>query len=251
MGKTDTDRCPPYVGYRIRGARITAGLTLAQLGQRIGISNQALSAIERGKSKPSRQTLISLAQLFKSNFGAEWLSPYAGIPQREKTQNPYSPSTWAETYLGMTIEEFWEIQKARELPRPVLVADEKTIHVPVLYQITDGVTLSPADENRYATVLRGMLPSLVKSLAVLVLEKPIRDALVAPGDVLILTECSEKVDDRVVLALVNNSVIIRRWSAKGRKIILSPLDQDYEPITVSRKEVECVGVVTGLLRFFK
>ena len=247
MEKIDTNKCSPFVRYKIRAARKDAGLTLVQLGRRIGISNQALSAIERGKANPSRQTLISLAQLFKSNFGEKWLSPYAGIPP--ETTNPFN---WAEIFLGMTVEEFWEAQKAGELPRPVLTADrEKTIHVPVHYQITDGVTLSPADKNRYATVLRSMIPSLVKAQAVLVLEKPIRDALVAPGDVIILTECSEKVDDRVVLALVNNSVIIRRWSTKGRKVILSPLEQDYGTITVSRKEVVCVGEVTGLLRFFK
>jgi transcriptional regulator with XRE-family HTH domain len=242
----------PFVGQKIKVARKIRGLSLTQVGDLIGITNQALSAIERGKANPSRQTLISLAQLFKSNLGEEWLSPYAGIPQREKTQNPYSPSTWAETYLGMTIEEFWEIETARDLPRPVLIADwEKTTHVPIHYQITDGVTLSPADEKMYATVSRSMIPSLVKARAVLVLEKPILDALVTPGDVLILTECSEKVDDRVVLALVNHSVMIRRWSAEGRKIILSPLYQDYGTITVSRKEVKCVGEVTGLLRYFK
>src|SRR4051794_22936561 len=73
----------PAIGQRIKAARRNADLTLAEVSKRIGISNQALSAIERGKKNPSKQTLMSLARMFVNDFGEVWLSDYLSEHQAE------------------------------------------------------------------------------------------------------------------------------------------------------------------------
>lgn len=235
----------PSVGRRIRAARKAASLTLEELGKQIGVSNQALSAIERGIANPSKQTLVSLAKLFKDDLDQPWLRRYV-----VESRQPDSRETIASAELlwGMTIEEFWERRKAAELPRPVLIATETAVNVPVHYQISNGDTLSPADEKMYVTALRSMVPSLINARAVLVLDEPIRNAFIGPGDALILTECPQNVTGRIVLALLDNGVMIGRVSSKGSKITLSPLDLNCDSVTVSRRAVEFIGEVTGLVR---
>src|SRR4051812_42319563 len=63
----------PSLGQRIRAARKAEHITLVELSKRIGVSNQALSAIERGEKNPSRQTLINLSKELGDFFGIEWL----------------------------------------------------------------------------------------------------------------------------------------------------------------------------------
>ncbi|GHS85568.1 hypothetical protein AGMMS49957_01890 [Synergistales bacterium] len=52
------------VELKIRKERLSRGWTLEYVGQRIGISNQAVSQIETGKQNPSYDVLIKLLTLF-------------------------------------------------------------------------------------------------------------------------------------------------------------------------------------------
>ena len=56
---------------RIKALRKAEGLTLEKFGERIGISNSALSAIETGKNNPSDQTIRSICREFRVR--EEWL----------------------------------------------------------------------------------------------------------------------------------------------------------------------------------
>ena len=61
---------------RIQAARKAKGLTLKQLGDIIGISESAVSNIERGRNKPSGSTLILLCE--KLGVNREWLETGEG-----------------------------------------------------------------------------------------------------------------------------------------------------------------------------
>ena len=61
---------------RIQAARKAKGLTLKQLGDIIGISESAVSNIERGRNKPSGSTLILLCE--KLGIDREWLETGEG-----------------------------------------------------------------------------------------------------------------------------------------------------------------------------
>jgi hypothetical protein len=68
-------------------------------------------------------------------------------------------------------------------------------------------------------------------------------------DILVLSESSLPDEGKVVLALVEGVVAIKRWALEGRKVIFSSLDTDNEPLKVPRRNVEFIGEVTGVLRF--
>lgn len=53
-----------YLKNRIRELREQNGLTQKQLGEKVGVSRQAINAIETGKFDPSIWLAYGLAQLF-------------------------------------------------------------------------------------------------------------------------------------------------------------------------------------------
>lgn len=57
-----------YLKNRVRELREQAGLTQRQLGERVGVSRQAINAIETGKFDPSIWLAYDLAQLFNSTI---------------------------------------------------------------------------------------------------------------------------------------------------------------------------------------
>ena len=73
---------------RIQAVRKAKGLTLKQLGDIIGISESAVSNIERGRNKPSGSTLILLCE--KLGIDREWLETgegdmFAPVSEQDET----------------------------------------------------------------------------------------------------------------------------------------------------------------------
>jgi transcriptional regulator with XRE-family HTH domain len=242
----------PSVGQQIREARKLASLTLELLAQRIGISNQALSAIERGKTNPSRQTLISLAKTLENDFGEPWLRKIiTEQDQASRIRDWPNLDEMFKAIMGYTFEEAVEAHEATKLPRPVRVASEKTVHVPIHYRINNGLALSPCVSNEYVTVPFSMVPSLLKACAVMVTEEPLSEAYLGPGDIIVLTECSNPENGKPVLTVVDNRVSIGRWILKARRVTLQPHNPNYDAIRVPFNRIQCLGEITGVIRLFK
>jgi transcriptional regulator with XRE-family HTH domain len=85
-------------GERIKIARKRKGLTLKELGDRVGLTHSALSKIENDKNDVSRKTLIRLAVELNDNFGQEWLD-------EEIAKGEAAPSK-KEIVEDMTVREF-------------------------------------------------------------------------------------------------------------------------------------------------
>ena len=58
------------LGLRLAAARLSAGLTQAELGERIGRRHQAVSRYERGLSVPPVVTLKMLSEILGASVGA-------------------------------------------------------------------------------------------------------------------------------------------------------------------------------------
>ena len=250
----------PSVGQQIRSARKLVGLTLDVLGQQIGISIQALSAIERGKANPSKQTLIGLARILGNDFGESWLKRYATGTRKsthrqllDEAMKAHSPegvrSPIPNIYLESILEWSFESRDAAALPRPVSIFNQKSALMPIHYEIANGTTLNTNEDNYKVVVPFSLIPSVEKARCVRVNDSPIRDALLGAGDILVILENSVPENNKIVLAIIDNKVLVRRWELNGRKVIFTALDTDYPPITVPRKNVEFIGDVLGVLRF--
>ena len=245
----------PFVGQKIRAARKSTALTLDAVGRKIGISVQALSAIERGTANPSRQTLINLARVLEDDFGEAWLAEHVSKgrgkppanPQAEFKTEPRSESpTWDELILDWAMEA----QEAARLPRPVKLFNQKSALIPIHSEIINGTTLVTYSGSDKAGVPYTLITSVENVRCIRVHEEPVRDAFINAGDIIVLSECSLPEAGKVVLALLGEQVVIRRWALTGRKVTLTPLDIHYESLTVERKKVEFIGEIMGVLRYF-
>lgn len=65
---------------RIREVRKKHGLTMKQLGEKVGLSESAISQYENGKRQPDNQTLLMFGEIFDVSvdylLGGEQRSPY-------------------------------------------------------------------------------------------------------------------------------------------------------------------------------
>lgn len=228
------------------------------VGQQIGISAQALSAIERGGANPSKQTLINLARVLDNDFGESWLREYETgtrklinsqplfkAKEEREPPRPYESYTWDELILQWAEEA----QEAAKLPRPVKLFNQKSARMPIHYEITDGDILTSYQGEGKVEIPYSLIPSIEEARCIRIKGSPIRDAFLCPEDILVLREVSIPEDDKVVLALVDKKIVIRHWELIGHKVRLTAFDPDYEPLIVPRRQVEFVGELMGVLRF--
>lgn len=232
---------PPFVGQKIKAARKAKGLTLTQVGDLIGVTNQALSAIERGKARPSRQTLKSLGRVLDANFGERKLLVKMRPPKLDD---------WDE-FEERIIREEAEAYEASQLPKPVRRIKLTGVQVPVHYVILNSSKLSSFEGNDYVLVPAVMVPVLKAARAVRILVESAPEAFADHGDAIILTDCSDSMDNKIVLVEIGGNVFLRRWSDKGSRVTLSALDQKIEPINLPSKKIKCIGEVTGMLKIIR
>jgi SOS-response transcriptional repressor LexA len=235
----------PSVGHRIKAARKARGLTLTQLGELIGVTNQALSAIERGKVRPSRQTLKSLSKELNENFDGrqEFKLRKPRFVSSESGLAPLLPDYEEQMY--MRAEEAYEASK---LPKPVRRSQIEIVYVPIHYEILNGYTLSPYEGVDKVLAPAQMIPVLKYARAVRVIGTPMHEAFAEHGDAIILTEYSDPLDGKVVLVVVDDKVFLRRWIKDGRKVRLEAMNQKHNPLEVNPENIKCIGEVTGMLK---
>lgn len=86
------------IGERIRAIRKEKGLTLIAFGDKIGISNPAVSNIENGKTNPSNQTILAICR----EFGVDevWLRTGVGDPFCAKTRKDKIAEYFGQVLAG-------------------------------------------------------------------------------------------------------------------------------------------------------
>lgn len=60
--RNTTGSSPSGLGLRVRELRLRQGLTMAQLAERIGVTQPAISQWESGRERPGRESLMKLAE---------------------------------------------------------------------------------------------------------------------------------------------------------------------------------------------
>lgn len=88
------------LGKRIHSARKKMGLTQAELGERVGVSDSHISHIENGKAKPSLKMILAI-------FSVLNISPAEGLSEQidnDKASRTYSEEL-ASRIHALPIEE--------------------------------------------------------------------------------------------------------------------------------------------------
>jgi transcriptional regulator with XRE-family HTH domain len=240
----------PRIGQQIRAVRREAGLTLKDVGQQVGISNQALSAIERGKKNPSRQTLMGLARVFGRDFGERWLAEYLSEYQAEFHIVPANQGLTVEkNNLMQLFKEFLDTKYGPDQFQVVPDYQDKGVLIPISAQIKNEIFDSIDEVEKYLIIPPQMVPPDRGAVAI-INKTAIPDAFVNSGDIIIMTIRPDSFDGKLILAFVDGELMIRRCKVKGRKATLHSIVGANKPITVPIEQITCLGEVTGLIRLF-
>jgi transcriptional regulator with XRE-family HTH domain len=239
------------LGQRIRVARRNADLTLAEVGRRIGISNQALSAIERGKKNPSKQTLMSLARVLKTDFGERWLAAYLSEDHTEIQLIPLNKQGVPKEELLHLFRAFLDHQYGPGQIDLVEDYEEQSVSLPLQFELTEHGIHEIKNASETLLVPPHMVPPGKDVGAALVKDWLIPDAFIASGDIIIFTPREGSPIGKIILAFVTDKHVIRRCKKKGRDVALVSLIDGYEPIETKLKQFVFMAEITGLLRFYR
>jgi len=239
-----------HIGVKIRAARKALNLTLEELGKRIGITNQALSAIERGEKNPSRQTLMNLARVLKTDFGERWLADYLSEDQAEIQIVSLNDKRLYKDEMVNLFKQFLDHQYGVGQLDVVEDYQQKSVSVPIMFDLSRHGISELDDPSETILVPPHMVPPNKGAVAALVKDWVVNDAFIGPGDIVIIIAAEGTPIGKTIFALVNDSYVIRRCVKKGRSVALVSLVDGFEPIETKLKQVLFMAEITGLIRFY-
>ena len=168
MNWLDSDAMSVDVGARIRGLREARGLSIRALGRESGLSANALSMIERGRTSPSVSTLYRIA----TALGVPITEIFRTDPEREsvvltrassRTRVPFSRGLWeglgGELFSGMVEPFALTLESgAHSGPHPIIHSGHEFVMClrgQLEYQV-DGelFLLEPGDSLLFASQLK-------------------------------------------------------------------------------------------------
>ena len=122
-----------------------------------------------------------------------------------------------------------------------------TVEIPLLGTIAAGKPLF-CDENYENTIVlpQDFVKDGQKHFALHVRGTSMRDAGILDGDIAIIRQCNSAQDGDIVVALIEDSVTLKRFFKESTRIRLQPENPEFKPIY--SQEVQILGILSNILR---
>lgn len=123
------------------------------------------------------------------------------------------------------------------------------VEIPLLGTIAAGKPLF-CDENYENTLhlSQEFVRDGQKYFALHVRGTSMKDAGILDGDVAIVRQCNSANDGEIVVALIDDSVTLKRFFKESTRIRLQPENPDFKPIY--SQDVQVLGVLSNILRTY-
>lgn len=128
--------------------------------------------------------------------------------------------------------------------------DQEMINIPIIGRVAAGSPLLAVEniEGHFALPLNYLSITNAELFMVEVKGDSMIKMGVYEGDYLVVAQQNQAVDNDVVVALIEDSVTVKRYFKEDDYIRLQPENDDYEPIFV--RDVRILGKVIALYRIF-
>lgn len=225
------------IGYKIRDARIRAGLSQQELADAIGLRTiQAVGNYEAGRSLPPLSRLDQIAQV-------------TGLPIEFFTSDSQDPSRLEIEALVLqqqrTIQQFIESRKQHD--NIIEIGTEDVVMVPVVVRVSAE---QDQDIEEYLPVPYRDIPAGCTPFFVRVVGNCMaQTAAIVEGDLVFVAGGLEVRDGDLVVGSVDGAAKVKRLKRMGEDLILICDDPD-EPVTPA-SEVEIAGPVLWGRREFR
>ena len=75
-----------------------------------------------------------------------------------------------------------------------------------------------------------------------------KDAGILDGDIAIIRQCNTASDGEIVVALIDDSVTLKRFFKEATRIRLQPENPEFKPIY--SQDVQILGILSNILRSY-
>lgn len=129
------------------------------------------------------------------------------------------------------------------------IAKNTFVEIPLIGTIAAGKPLF-CDENYESTVKLSdeFVKDGQKYFALHVRGTSMKDAGILDGDLAIIRQCNSANDGEIVVALIEDSVTLKRFFKEATRIRLQPENPDFKPIY--SQDVQILGVLANLIRSY-
>lgn len=110
---------------------------------------------------------------------------------------------------------------------------------------------SPADDHvdRSLDLNEYLVPNPAATFFVRVEGESMTGAGISPGDLLVVDRSREPADGKIVVAVLDGEMTVKRLRKKGRRVELVPENRSFEPPPISvETDFRVWGVVTAVIR---
>jgi repressor LexA len=210
------------IGDRIRAARDNKDLDQSTLADKAGVVTRTLQRWEKGEQVPDGVSITKIARA--TGVQPTWLLTGEGemYPLPSRPDNVYS--------LPMTVRKK---NRLVELPLISAVPAGKVATMFHPDHVDDYVTVDDVrDPGAFALRVKGNSMS----------------PRIEDGDVVIVSPQAEARNGDICVVRVEGEDTLKKVKFEGTYVHLIPLNPDYEPVTVRRKDVNFVWKVVKLIK---
>ncbi len=152
----------------------------------------------------------------------------------------------------MAIEKKGYIKKSPKRSRSIEVTleDKYFISRPIIGEVAAGNPLTIYPDSIDTVQLPTIVNIPKNSFLLRVKGDSLKDAFIFSGDVVIVKPSVEFLDGQIVVAILEDSAVVKRYFRKGGSIELHSENEAYKPIVVNLNDskFKIVGVVVGIYR---
>jgi repressor LexA len=211
------------IGERIRSARENKELEQQTLSVRIGVAVRTLQRWEKGLQVPDSNYLLRLAKSI--GVRPEWLLTGEG----EMYPAPQAPG------------------KVIPFHREMLVRNIPMVEIPVLSSVPAGKTAAmfhPEFVERYITVdnLKD------RDAFALVVKGKSMSPKIEDGDIVVVSPHQDVRSGDICVIRVNDEDVLKKVKIDEQYIHLIPLNPDFDPVTVRKRDVSFVWKVIRVIK---
>lgn len=209
------------IAQRIRQARLSKDLDQARLAARLDVATRTLQRWEKGEQVPDGNYLMRLAKIM--GVSPEWLLAGSGSMHSQET---------SEKILPLPMNRYKKVD---------------LISLPLLSSVPGGapsLMFHPEYVEKYITV------DNVSDAGAFALE--VKGNSMAPkiedGDIIVVSPKLESRSGDICVVRVSDEDTVKRVKVDGQLIYLIPLNPEYEPMAVKKKDVAFMWKVVKVIK---
>jgi len=209
-----------HIGSRIRHARETAGYSQLTLAEKLKVTSRTLQRWEKGEQIPDADKVVSIANLTRAN--QQWILSGDGMMFGKTQEPPVSQELMTLEKVGL-------------------------VRVPLLSSVPGGqpaLIFHPDFVDRYVVIDDVRDPGAIGLL--------VRGLSMAPkleeGDIIIVSPKKEPRNGDICVVRVGEEDTVKKIRFDGNFVHLIPLNRDFEPMVVKKKDVTFVWKVVRVIK---